>query len=70
MKREVRFILNEEEITCIGDIRKAKDTAAHVRTRIASDSISIEVIDLAFEVIINRLNDALSKLEIEVAREE
>lgn len=70
MKREVRFILNEEEITCIGDIRKAKDMAAHVRTRIASDSISIEVIDIAFEVIINRLNDALSKLEIEAVQEE
>lgn len=67
MKREVRFILSEEEVTCIGDIRKAKDTAAHVRTRIASDSMSIKDIDLAIEVIINRLNDALDKLNLEAS---
>ena len=62
MKRECRFILDEEEITCIGDIRKAKDDIN--RTILNIDNLSKEEISNILESSNERLAVALKKLEI------
>ena len=62
MKRECRFILDEEEITCIGDIRKAKDDIN--RTILNIDNLSKEEISNILESFNERLAVALKKLEI------
>lgn len=62
MKRECRFILSEDEITCIGDVRKAKD--AINRTILNIDSLNKEEIVEALKTTDERLAVALKKLEI------
>lgn len=63
MKREVRYTLTEEEITCIGDIRKSKDAINRVINNI--DNINkIEIVN-ALQSIDERLATALEKLTID-----
>lgn len=62
MKRECRFILSEDEITCIGDIRKAKDAIR--RTILNIDSLNKKDIVEVLRTSDERLAVALKKLEI------
>lgn len=64
MKRECKFILNEDEITCIGDIRKAKDVINKVILNI--DKLNKEELVSALKASDERLSVALEKLEIKV----
>lgn len=62
MKRECRFILNEEEITCIGDIRKTRDTIN--KTILNMDQLTKEKTVEILKTCDERLSIALKKLEI------
>lgn len=62
MKRECKFILSEEEITCVGDIRKSKDTINKIILNI--DKLRKEEIIEALKTCDERLIVALKKLEI------
>lgn len=62
MKRECRFILNEEEITCIGYIRKTRDTINKVILNI--DQLTKEETVEILRTCDERLSVALKKLEI------
>lgn len=60
MKKECRYILNEEEVTCIGDILKAKDTIN--RTINSINCLNIAEITDALRSADKRLTTALEKL--------
>ena len=62
MKRECKFILSEVEITCLGDIRKTKDTINKIILNI--DKLRKEEIIEALKTCDERLIVALKKLEI------
>lgn len=65
MKREVRYILNEEQVTCIGDIRTAKTDLEMMADKILKENeISPQYADFMYSVAI-KLSIALEKLEIE-----
>lgn len=63
MKRECRFIMSEEEITCIGDIRKVKDSINRIILKI--DTLTKEEIVEALKISNERIAVALKKLEID-----
>ena len=62
MKRECKFIMNEEDITCIGDIKTTRDTINKVILNIdqLTKEDTIEILKTCDE----RLSIALKKLEI------
>lgn len=62
MKRECRYVLDEEEITCIGDIRTAKNTVEKIVSNM--DSLEPEEIAEMLKTCDERLSVALKKLEI------
>lgn len=62
MKRECRFILNEEEITCIGDIRTAREIIN--KTILNMDQLTKEETVEILNTCDERLSIALKKLEI------
>ena len=64
MRREVKFVMNEEEITCITDIRKAKDTIN--RTMLNIDRLDKKEIAEILKATNERLTIALKKLELEI----
>lgn len=61
MRRECKFVLDENEITCIGDIRKARDSIN--RTILNIDNLSKEEISNILKSSNERLVVALEKLE-------
>lgn len=62
MKRECRFILNEEDITCIGDIRRTRDVINKAILNI--DQLTKEETVEILKTCDERLSIALKKLEI------
>lgn len=71
MKKEVRYILTEEQATCIGDIRTAKSDLERMANKIVSDNLNkveealpLEISDFMFGVA-TKLSFALNKLELE-----
>lgn len=63
MKREVNYILTEEQATCVGDIKHSKDSLERVLENI--DKLSKEEIKNLVLNAKNNLSAALSKLELE-----
>lgn len=65
MKKEVRYFLTEEEITCIGDVRTAKSDLEKMANKILKEKeISPRYADFLYGVA-DRLGFALGKLELE-----
>ena len=62
MKRECKFIMNEEDITCIGDIRTTRDTIN--KTILNIDQLTKEETVEILKTCDERLSIALKKLEI------
>nr|DAH71464.1 MAG TPA: hypothetical protein [Caudoviricetes sp.] len=62
MKRECKFIMNEEDITCIGDIKTTRDTINKVILNI--DQLTKEETIEILKTCDERLSIALKKLEI------
>lgn len=62
MKRECKFIMNEEDITCIGDIKTTRDTIYKVILNI--DQLTKEETIEILKTCDERLSIALKKLEI------
>lgn len=62
MKRECKFIMNEEDITCIGDIKTTRDTINKVILNI--DQLTKEETVEILKTCDERLSIALKKLEI------
>ena len=62
VKRECKYIMNEEEITCIGDIRTARDIINKVLLNI--DQLTKEETVKVLKACDERLSIALKKLEI------
>lgn len=62
MKRECKFIMNEEDITCIGDIKTTRDTINKVILNI--DQLAKEETVEILKTCDERLSIALKKLEI------
>lgn len=62
MKRECKFIMNEEDITCIGDIKITRDTINKVILNI--DQLTKEETIEILKTCDERLSIALKKLEI------
>lgn len=67
MRRECKYVLDENEITCVGDIRKARDSIN--RTILNIDNLSKEEISNILESSNKRLAVALEKLEINWSKE-
>lgn len=61
MRRECKFVLDENEMTCVGDIRKARDSIN--RTILNIDNLSKEEISNILGSSNERLAVALEKLE-------
>jgi hypothetical protein len=62
VKRECKFIMNEEDITCIGDIKTTRDTINKVILNI--DQLTKEETIEILKTCDERLSIALKKLEI------
>lgn len=62
MRRECKFVLDENEMTCVGDIHKARDSINRIILNI--DNLSKEEISNILESSNERLAVALEKLEI------
>ncbi len=62
MRRECKFVLDENEMTCVGDVRKARDSIN--RTILNIDNLSKEEISNILKSSNERLLVALEKLEI------
>lgn len=65
MKREVRYILTEEQATCVGDIRTAKRDLEKMADKILDENIfPLHFADFMYGVA-TTLSFALEKLELE-----
>lgn len=65
MRREVKYILTEEQATCVGDIRTAKRDLEMIADKVLKEhKISPEYADFMYSVA-SKLSFALEKLEIE-----
>lgn len=65
MKREVRYILTEEQATCVGDVRSAKKELEKMADKILKEGeIPPQYADFMYGVA-TTLDFALGKLELE-----
>lgn len=65
MKKEVRYILTEEQVTCIGDVRTAKRDLEMMADKILKENeIPKKYADFMYDIAV-RLSFALVKLELE-----
>lgn len=62
MKRECKFVLSEEETTCIGDVRRVKNAISRIILNI--DTLNKEEIVEVLKTSDEGLAIALKKLEI------
>ena len=65
VKREVRYILTEEQATCVGDIKTAKRDLETMAGKILREKeIPLQYADFMYSVAVT-LSFALEKLELE-----
>lgn len=65
MKKEVRYILTEEQATCVGDVRTAKRDLEKMADKILKENeIPPKYAEFMYDVA-TRLDFALNKLELE-----
>ena len=65
MKKEVRYILTEEQVTCIGDIRASKKDLEMMADKIIKEAEIPPIYANFMYDIATKLSFALEKLELE-----